>query len=138
MGRTRTVVRMTREQRAEERAAEEKEFADFAVPASSPPPPAILDDDPEFESVESFVDYLLGEDRTSFTLEEVQALQHRLHRSPGKVIADLKGYGLTYEGRPRVREVRGFTAWDNNLYAGNPMAGGSGHDQIQGFAGQKG
>jgi len=93
-----------------------------------------------YENVTDFVEDLLGDERVSFTFEEVSALSADLRTSISKLLRVLtEEWGLKYEGRPHGRVVRGYTA--SNLIWADPsmkMAGGSGHEQISGFAGQEG
>ena len=136
MGRTRTVYLETREDRDAVRLADEAEFGPRFAPHNDdeddeikgPVPSA--EAEPEYASIEEFVTFLFDDDRKAFGLDDVQKLQYILRRSPGPIIAELKSYGLTYNGPTHTRTVRGFTANSHNLYAGNPMGGGSGftHD----------
>lgn len=93
---------------------------------------------PEYETIEEFVEYLLDEDRFEYDHRDLQILSEHLRVSIPKVRAELDSWGLRLKERPHEREVRGFNSWDHNRWAGNPCKGGSGHDQIAGFAGQKG
>lgn len=98
-------------------------------------------DEPEFESVEAFVGFLLDEDRTTFCLGEVEMLSLRLQTSNQKVIAELKSYGLSMVERPVPKVVRGFQSNSHDRWYGPGACrtfGGSGWEQITGFAGQKG
>lgn len=92
----------------------------------------------EFSGVEDFVGYLLDEDRTTFTHEELAELSYRLQKTTRTLRTELEGWGLALSVRATEKAVRGYTAWDENIYQGNPMSGGTGHEQITGFAGQKG
>lgn len=96
---------------------------------------------PEFESVETFVEFLMDEDRDSFTHVELGELAFGLQRSRCKVRADLESYGLKLVERAPERRVRGFTTSSNDRWFGpgaSKSYGGSGWEQISGFAGQKG
>ena len=93
---------------------------------------------PEYASIEDFVEYLLDDDRTEYDHRDLQHLSYSLRLSVRKVRALLDDWGLTLKSRPREREVRGFSSWDNNRWQGNPGSGGSGYEQIAGFAGRKG
>jgi hypothetical protein len=94
--------------------------------------------DDEYASVLDFVEYLLDDDRTVFTHADLTALSERLHQPVRAIRAELEGWGLTLAYRAPERVVRGYTAWDENRYQGNPGAGGTGYEQITGFAGRKG
>ena len=97
---------------------------------------------PEFASVETFGEFLLDEDRTEFTYEEAVLIAKNLKHSVATlVIRDLKSYGFTMTERGIPKRVRGFTTSSHDRYYGpgsSKMHGGSGHEQISGFAGQKG
>jgi len=93
---------------------------------------------PEYESVETFVEFLLDDDRTEYDHEDLRALSYSLRQSPRKVRAELDSWGLTLKRREHEREVRGYSSWDENRWQGNPCGGGSGWEQIAGFGGQKG
>lgn len=93
---------------------------------------------PETSSVLAFVEYLVDDDRTSFTATGLGDLAYSLKRSRHGLRLELETWGLSLETKPMKPEPRGFQAWDHNRYEGNPMGGGSGWEQIAGFAGQKG
>ena len=97
---------------------------------------------PELASVESFADFLLADDRTEFTFDEAVALSEALGQSvPVYVIRGLKALGFTMEPREIPKEVRGFNSNSHDRWSGKgscPTHGGSGHEQITGFAGQEG
>jgi len=92
---------------------------------------------PEYESVEAFAELLYDEDRSSYSFEEISTLSERLRVSIPKLIKELAEYGLKYKGRPKEIVVRGFQSNDHNRWEGNPCSGGSGYEQIAGFAGRK-
>jgi hypothetical protein len=93
---------------------------------------------PEYATLEDFVEYMLEDERYRYTYRDLQLLSESLKLSIPKVRAALDDWGLKLATRPKEQEVRGFSSWDNNRWAGNPGAGGSGWEQISGFAGQKG
>lgn len=104
-----------------------------------PKEPEIL---PELESVEAFAESLYDDDRETFTTKELvvlcQALRERDHH---KVRVELEGYGVTLEPARVPRRIRGINTSSNDRYFGpgaEKMHGGSGWEQISGFAGQKG
>ncbi len=98
--------------------------------------------DPEFASVEAFVQYLLDEEREEFTYEEAAALAESLgHSTPTLEIRALKGYGLSMQPRESARRVRGVHTSSHDRWNGpgsSPTHGGSGNEQITGFADQEG
>jgi hypothetical protein len=93
---------------------------------------------PEYESIETFVQYVMDDERTTFDHNDLGELACGLQRSRCKVRADLEGFGLTLAPRAFEKRVRGFTANNHNRWDGNPCGGGSGWEQISGFAGRKG
>lgn len=98
-------------------------------------------DAPEFETVETFVEFLLDDERTSFTLGEAAKVAARTGTSNRAAIDALVGYGLTYDAPGVARRVRGYTTSSNDRYFGpgsERMHGGSGYEQVTGFAGQEG
>jgi len=97
--------------------------------------------EPEYASVEDFVDYLLDDERTVFTLSEVAKVASATGWTNRAVIDELKSYGLTYREPQFGRRVRGFQSCDNDRFFGpgaEKMHGGSGWEQVNGFAGQTG
>lgn len=93
---------------------------------------------PEYESIESFLEFLVDDERNTFTHEDLGELAYGLQMSRSKVRAELESYGLTLAVRPVEKPVRGFTSNSHNRWHGNPCGGGSGHEQITGFAGRNG
>lgn len=97
---------------------------------------------PEFKSVEAFVQFLMDDERTSVTYEEAVELAEAIGQSvPTLVIRALKGYGITVGARPVAKAVRGFNSNSHDRWFGKgscPTHGGSGWEQINGFAGQEG
>jgi hypothetical protein len=96
---------------------------------------------PEHESVEAFAEYLLAEERESFTYMEADTIGKGLKVATYVVIDGLKEFGFTYEGRASEKRVRGYRTSSLDRWFGpgaSKSHGGSGHEQICGFAGQKG
>lgn len=96
---------------------------------------------PEYESIEAFVQECMDDDRTEFTHEDLGELAYNLQRSRSKVRTDLEGYGLKLGNRAFVKRTRGFTTSSNDRWFGPGACnshGGSGWEQITGFAGRKG
>ena len=98
--------------------------------------------DPEYDSVEEFAEYLIDDEQTTFTIEDIRCLNFRHQLRIQVIRAALEDWGLTYIPCPlRVPKVRGFTTNSNDRFYGpgsSRMHGGSGHEQINGFAGQEG
>lgn len=94
--------------------------------------------DPEFSSVEAFVESLIDNERDSYTVEEALVLGYSLKRSVPALHKELAGYGLKREERAVPRTVRGFNTSSNDRWYGPgscKTAGGSGGDLITGFVG---
>jgi hypothetical protein len=90
-------------------------------------------------SVEAFVQCLLDNGREGFLPGEAQELSRALGRPLPEVMHELReGYGLTVITNPRTPTPRGFTSNDHNLYASLGCHGGSGWEQVSGFAGRNG
>lgn len=94
--------------------------------------------EPEYQSIEDFVQFCMDDERTDFTHLELRALALNARQSGSKIRTALEAYGLSLRHREAHKTTRGFNSWDNNRWAGNPCGGGSGHEQIRGFAGQTG
>lgn len=97
-------------------------------------------DQPEYQDIETFAQYLLDEERTSFLPGEAQRVAERMGKNTGEVQRELKSYGFTMDVPTRCK-VRGFTTSSNDRYFGpgsEKMHGGSGWVQINGFATQEG
>jgi hypothetical protein len=95
----------------------------------------------EYQSVEDFLEYCMDDERKVFNHVELRALALNTKTSGSKVRAELEAYGLSLGSRPNVKKTRGFSTNSNDRYygAGSCQAhGGSGKDQILGFAGRRG
>ncbi len=95
-------------------------------------------EDPDLQTVESFVEACEADSTTTFNWQHLAVLAWNLSRDRSKIRADLEAYGLRFVERPAVRRVRTFKDNPNDRWAGNPCAGGSGWEQITGFAGRAG
>ncbi len=99
-------------------------------------------DAPETQSIEAFGEFLLAEDRTSFTFEEAVVVAKALGLSiPTPVIRGLKAYGFSMSERQVERRVRTISSSNHDRWYGPGSCkthGGSGWEQIAGFAGQEG
>jgi len=98
--------------------------------------------EPEFESIETFVQFLLDNDRETFSFSEAEKLGRCLgYPSPLPAIRALKEYGLQMVPRPVPKKVRGFRTSSHDRWYGpgsSSTHGGSGWEQITGFGGQEG
>ena len=97
--------------------------------------------EPEFASIETFVTLLLDDERLSVTQVEIATVARRTGRTVKETTAILiTTWGLSL-GPPPAPKGRGFGANDHNRWTGElteKCHGGSGHEQINGFAGREG
>ena len=94
---------------------------------------------PEYQTVEDFVMFCLEDDRATFSHLELRALALNTKTSGTKVREELEGsYGLKLLERPALKHIRGFTANPHDRWIASGNCGGSGGDQILGFAGRRG
>jgi hypothetical protein len=97
--------------------------------------------DPEFANVETFAQFLMDEDRTSFLPGEAQAVARATGQTIVAVMDELRSYGFTITNRVIQGETRGVNSNPNGTH---PFSGSgstfttSGHDSIMGFAGNRG
>lgn len=87
---------------------------------------------PEYLSIESFVEFLLEEEREEFTAEEMKELAYHLRRADIRGIRrELEAYGLELRRRSKERRTRGFKTSSHDRWYGPgscPTHGGSGFD----------
>lgn len=97
---------------------------------------------PELESVESFIESLLEDDRLDFTFEEAETLAASLEVHVSTVIRAMRDdWGMPMQPRASERRVRGIHTSSHDRWFGpgsSKTHGGSGHEQIAGWAGQRG
>lgn len=93
---------------------------------------------PELCSVEAFVEHLIDDERATFTRDELVALSAATTTSIRTLLPALQSYGLALERTDPPRRVRGFKANCHNRWDACPSGGGSGWQQIAGFAGSEG
>ena len=85
--------------------------------------------EPEFESVETFVQHLMDDERTEFSAAELQKLNATTRTRRGDIRKELEGYGFKLKLRGHVRKVNGFKKNHNDRWFGpgsEPCHGGSG------------
>lgn len=85
---------------------------------------------PEFSSIESFVQFLIDDERTVYSHEELQQLAfYTRAKSTRELHLSLDDIGLTLKKREHEKRVRGFTTSSNDRWYGPgscPTHGGSG------------
>ena len=94
--------------------------------------------DPEIQTIEDFVQYLIDDELTVFAACDLQALNKSTNRPIKEIRAGLEEWGFVLAGRAKEKRIRGVQSWDNNRWEGNPCGGGSGWEQIAGSAGREG
>jgi hypothetical protein len=95
---------------------------------------------PEHTSVEMFVEYLIDDERETFDHNDLIFLGESTHRRRQVLRNELESYGFKLVKRESERVVRGFNANSNDRWCGPGSCrtyGGSGWEQISGFAGDK-
>lgn len=96
--------------------------------------------EPEFRSILAFVEFLLEDDRTSYRHYEVGRLCTATQKSAAEIRAELDSWGFRVEPLPGPKG-RGFTTSSHDRYFGpgaEKTHGGSGWEQVNGFAGDAG
>jgi len=98
--------------------------------------------EPEFASVESFVEFLLDDERTSFLPGEAQKVAANTKCALSVIIEELKGFGLSIAtNNVQRKDVRGISSHSHGTH---PFGGANstfttpGGSNIQGFAGRSG
>ncbi len=97
---------------------------------------------PEYANLEAFVEFCLEGNRETYNHVDLQELAFSLRLSHHKVRLELEGYGLSLVYREKEKDVRGVhSSCDHDRFWGpgaEKMHGGSGHEQINGWAGREG
>lgn len=97
--------------------------------------------DPDFQSIEAFVEAWMDDGEEVFTRHQLACLAWNLKRSRRSIRRELESYGLRLEARGSLRRFRtvGDNPHDRWYGPGScPTHGGSGWEQITGFAGVAG
>lgn len=121
------------DQKQEERAERKAMFDDDA-----PEDVDRFELDPDITTVESFADFLYGEDRDTYDHRELREMCARTQQASYKVKDVLATYGLTQAKREHEKKVRGFNSNPHTLFTDLGMNAGSGGSAIMGLAGNKG
>jgi len=98
-------------------------------------------EDTDYASVETFVEAWMEDDEASFDWRHLALLAWNLRRSRSVIREELEAYGLKFQGRPNVRRIRTLSSNPHDRWYGpgsSPTHGGSGWEQVTGFAGQEG
>jgi hypothetical protein len=92
-------------------------------------------------AVNLFVEELIDDDRSEATFPELEKISREIGIHVGTIVAMVKSYGIAVGARVVPREVRGFTSNSHDRWHGKGSSathGGSGWEQISGFAGHRG
>jgi len=101
--------------------------------------PEELAEYPEYASLNAFIEAKFADEDFEIHVWEVTALSYATKISALKIRKRLTADGFHMVRRQVISGGRrGYTAWDNNRWAGNECKGGSGQDQINGWGGQNG
>jgi len=89
---------------------------------------------PEYASIEDFVQYLIDDERDTYTADDLQALNYRLKRPVAEIRKELAGYGLKLAPRGIENKGRGYNSNDLDRWTGpgsSPTHGGSGFSNFE-------
>ena len=95
-------------------------------------------EDSDLETVETFVEACQADGTSTFDWQHLALLAWNLRKQRHQVRIELEGYGLRFVERPQVKRVRTVSSNPHDRWHGNPCGGGSGWEQITGFAGPPG
>lgn len=93
------------------------------------------------KAVESLVEETLADDLETLPFKECESLAERVGIHVGTIIAMVKSYGISIGSREVPKAVRGFKSSSHDRWYGPGSCkthGGTGEEQITGFAGRKG
>ena len=97
--------------------------------------------DPDLATIETFVEACFDDGVCQFDWQHLALLAWNLGRDRGKIRRELESFGLKFQERPQVRRIRTVGDNPNDRWYGlgsSPTHGGSGWEQIDGFAGRAG
>lgn len=95
----------------------------------------------EYQSIEAFVEAAIEDDDLEFDWRHLAALAWNLRLGRDKIREELLRYGLCFVPKPQGRRIRTIGDNPHDRWFGpgsSPTHGGSGWEQVAGFAGQKG
>lgn len=98
-------------------------------------------EDPDLASVEDFVEVCMEDEIDEFDWRHLAVLAWNLRRSRREIRSELTEYGLRFRERPTVRRIRTLGSNPHDRWFGpgsSSTHGGSGWEQITGFAGRDG
>ena len=89
--------------------------------------------EPEYSTLETFIEYLLQEGETQYSAEQLEKLSRYLKKSSLKVSRELKTYGLSCKPRDNEKIIRGYRSVENK-WKDCPSSACSGGNAIIGIA----
>lgn len=72
---------------------------------------------PEFATVETFVQFLLDDERDTFTPGEAQKIAEATRRPMTEIVEELKSYGLKVSIKHKQAEGRGINSNNHDKYS---------------------
>lgn len=93
------------------------------------------------KAVETLVEETLADELTTVPFQECESLSMTVGIHVGSIVAMVKEYGLAVGPRSLPRVVRGFKSNSHDRWYGpgsSKTYGGTGEEQITGFAGRRG
>jgi len=91
--------------------------------------------------VAELVEDTIDNEQDTVSYEDIEAVSEEIGLHITMLVGLVKGYGMKIGPRTKEREVRGFTSNPHDRWHGKGSCashGGSGWEQIAGFAGRKG
>jgi len=89
---------------------------------------------PEYKSIEDFAQFLIDDERTEFTHEDLAALNYRLRKQVAEIKKELEAYGFKLAEREKESKARGFKTSDHDRWYGpgsDKTHGGSGFSNFE-------
>lgn len=126
----RVVHRIKQELRSARRAADRNKPDDVLLDEA-------FDVEPEHNTVATFVQYLLDDERDTFTHEDLAALNYKTRMPIGHLRDELESYGFKLAERVPPKQVRGFSSNSHDRWHGPGSLkthGGAGIDSTTGRA----
>ena len=74
--------------------------------------------EPEYASVVEFVEYMLDDERTAFTADDLNKLNKYTGTATRLLRRELEGYGLEFNGIEKPRPFRGVKTSSNDRWFG--------------------
>lgn len=78
----------------------------------------MINPQPEYVSVESFVEFCLDDERDTFSHEDLTVLNYSLRKTVAVLRGELEAYGLRLAARIPPKKTRGFTTSSNDRWFG--------------------